>query len=202
MSSVNNLSDLRTPRGVSTEFLNHEPYQRGPYYFVHPQAVVSDSVIGKGSRIWQFASVIRGTILGENCNVAHGACLDGPRFGDRCIISHNVAMGPGFVIGNDTFVGPGVVFCNDVWPSVSKEGWSLKEFQEGFVTIRVGDRVMIGANATILPGIIIGNDAAVAAGATVERNIPGGHLYRRDGSIIPVPNRRTRMREAPKQCLP
>jgi UDP-2-acetamido-3-amino-2,3-dideoxy-glucuronate N-acetyltransferase len=168
-------------------------------YFVHPNAICSSSSVGRGTRIWQFASVIRGTVLGEDCNVAHGACLDGPVFGDRCIISHNVAMGPGFRIDDDTFLGPGVVFCNDIWPTVAKEGWDLKAFQDGFVTIKVGKRCMIGTNATILPGVTIGDDAGVAAGAVCDKNVPDGYLFMRDGSLrrMPPPARRKRMKAAP-----
>lgn len=164
-------------------------------YFVHPEALVDNTCqIGKGTRIWQFASVIRGTILGEDCNVAHGACLDGPRFGDRCIISHNVAMGPGFLVHDDVFLGPGVVFCNDVWPSVKKDGWSLEVFQNGAITIEVMSEVMVGANATILPGVRIGKGAVVAAGAVVTQSIPEGMVWTRDGKLRAKPKRMVRMK--------
>ena len=162
-------------------------------HFVHPQAnvdPVGKVTIGQRTRIWQFASVIRGTILGDDCNVAHGACLDGPWFGDRCIICHNVAMGPGFKIGDDVFIGPGVVFCNDMWPSTKKDfgqGWSIEPFQQGQVTIEVGSGAIIGANATILPGIRIGKGSVVAAGAVVAGNIPEGMLWTREGSVRTIP---------------
>jgi len=169
-------------------------------YFVHGAAEVDNTVsVGAGTRIWQFATVIRGTILGEGCNVAHGACLDGPVFGDRCIISHNVAMGPGFQIGDDVFLGPGVVFCNDAWPSTKKDGWSLSVFQKGAITIKVGSGSIIGANATLLPGINIGEGAVIAAGAVVTKDVPAGHLFARDGTLRPAPPeaRRRRMKLLP-----
>lgn len=184
---------------VSAQTRNHDDlkYDRDLYY-VNPWAVIDTSVkIGRGTRIWQFASVIRGTVLGEDCNVAHGACLDGPVFGDRCIICHNVAMGPGFKIGNDVFVGPGVVFCNDAWPTTSKEGWSLAAFQKGDNTILVGDGSSIGANATVLPGVKIGKNCMIAAGAVVNRDVPDFGLFCRDGSIRDKPIIRERMRLLP-----
>lgn len=157
---------------------------------IHPLAFVDDTVsIGKGTRIWQFASVIRGTRLGENCNVASGATLDGPRFGNRCIICHNVAMGPGFWFGDDVFVGPNVTICNDAWPATHTRGFDQAALRAGyapFVTVRVGDGVAIGANAVVLPGVVIGNHAVVAAGAVVDRAIPADHLLRRSGEIVSI----------------
>src|SRR3954464_5669015 len=123
-----------------------------PSAFIHERALADDSVsIGARSRVWQFASVIRGTVLGEDCTVASSATLDGPVFGDRCIISQGVAMGPGFLIGDDVFIGPNVTVCNDRWPRTYKTGFELKTFQSGFITVRIHNWVSIGANAVILP---------------------------------------------------
>lgn len=168
-----------------------------PTAFIHPKAHIEGSQVGARTRVWQFASVIRGTVLGEDCNVAHGACLDGPRFGDRCIIGHNVAMGPGFEIGDDVFIGPGVVFCNDMWPSTHKEGWDIKRFQDGFVTIKIEAGAIIGANAVILPGVMIGAGAVVAAGATCAESVPAGWLWGRAGQINPLPDASLRVRMHP-----
>lgn len=163
-------------------------YTIGEGVFIHEFANVQGPVhIGSGTRIWQFASVIRGTVLGEDCNVAHGACLDGPKFGNRCIISHNVAMGPGFEVGDDTFIGPQVTFCNDMWPTTNKEGWDLKQFQEGFVTVLIGKNCFIGANAVILPGVVLYDNSGVAAGAVCGVNVPSGCYYGRDNELHKIP---------------
>lgn len=170
-----------------------------PTAFIHPLAHVVDSELGARTKVWQFASVTRGTVLGDDCNVAPFAVLDGPKFGNRCIVSMHVAMGPGFELGDDIFVGPGVVFANDAWPIVSKDGFDADALRSGrFVTIRVCDGASIGANAVILPGITIGMCAVIAAGAVVDRNVPTGMLFRRDGEVIPAKSRfdRRRMREA------
>jgi carbonic anhydrase/acetyltransferase-like protein (isoleucine patch superfamily) len=74
-------------------------------------------------------------VLGADCNVASGATLDGPVFGDRCIISQGVAMGPGFLIGDDVFIGPNVTVCNDRWPRTTRTV-SISKLQRGFVTVR------------------------------------------------------------------
>jgi acetyltransferase-like isoleucine patch superfamily enzyme len=165
---------------------------------IHEKAEVSDDVkIGAHTRVWQFASVIRGTVLGEDCNVASGALLDGPRFGDRCIICQNVAMGPGFLFGDDCFVGPNVTICNDAWPVTSKEGFDIERFRNGFWTVIVKDGASIGANAVVLPGVTIGAGSMVAAGAVVDRNVPDHSVFTRDGQIRALPGRMpTRMRPA------
>jgi UDP-2-acetamido-3-amino-2,3-dideoxy-glucuronate N-acetyltransferase len=158
---------------------------------IHGLALVEDSEIGPRTRVWQFASVIRGTRLGADCNVASCATLDGPVFGNRCIISQGVAMGPGFLFGDDIFIGPNVTICNDRWPRVSKLGFDAEAFRRGDFTVVVKDGATIGANAVVLPGVIIGRRVMVAAGAVVDRDVPDDHLFRRDGSIVPFNPRRS-----------
>lgn len=168
--------------------------------FIHPKAHVEGAGIGARTKVWQFASVIRCAVIGADCKIAAKAGIDGSRIGDRCIISENAFIDPGMKIGNDVFIGPNVALCNDAWPRVGKDGW----FDPGVlirgdvvVTI-VEDGASIGANATVLPGIRIGKDAMIAAGAVVERDVPAGHLYKRDGSITPIDKSRPvrRMRVA------
>lgn len=157
---------------------------------IHALALVDpNATVGARTRIWQFASVIRGTVLGDDCNVASGATLDGPKFGDRCIICQGAALGPGFLLGDDCFVGPNVTFCNDRWPLTDKEGFDISPFQAGFFTVLVGHRVSIGANVVVLPGVLIGAGSMIAAGAVVERDVPEATLHRRDGSLVPLDGR-------------
>lgn len=153
-----------------------------PTAFVHPKAHVEDATIGPRCKVWQFASVIRGTVLGADCNVASGATLDGPVFGDRCKISQGVAMGPGFLFGDDVFVGPNVTICNDRWPRVDQDGFDIEVLRAKYA-VMVLNGASIGANAVVLPGVRIGAGAMIAAGAVVNRSVPAGHLFRRDGRI-------------------
>jgi len=169
-----------------------------PTAFIHPQALVSNSFIGARTKVWQFASVIRGTHLGEDCVVASGATLDGPWFGDRCIISPGVDIGPGFLIGDDIFLGPNVVLCNDAWPCYSKDGFDAELLREDFVTVQIKNGASIGANAVVLPGVTIGKRAMVSAGAVVKTSVPDNHLFMRDGTLLKIKTewRQRRMREA------
>lgn len=182
--------------------------QVDPAAFVHPSALVEGASIGARSRIWQFASVIRGARIGEDCNIASGACIDGSVIGDRSIVCQNVAMGPGFLIGKGCFIGPGVVLCNDMWPRASKEGWSIEPFQQGAVAIVIKDGASMGANSSALPGIVIGKNAFIAAGAVATKDVPDDHILTREGQIKPLPENifQRRMRlvqhtDSAKNCL-
>jgi UDP-2-acetamido-3-amino-2,3-dideoxy-glucuronate N-acetyltransferase len=157
-----------------------------PTAFIHAKAHVEASTIGAGCRIYQFASVTRGTVLGERCTVWPFALLDGSRFGKRCKIASGVAVGAGFMFGDDCFVGPNVTFCNDLWPATHNDGFDCDLFRRGSWTVVVGNQVAIGANAVVLPGVTIGHRAMIAAGAVVSRNVEESHLYRRDGTSEPI----------------
>lgn len=165
---------------------------------IHRMAFVDGATIGPRTRVWQFASAIRGARLGADCNVASCATLDGPWFGDRCIISQGVAMGPGFLVGSDVFIGPNVTICNDRWPATSKDGFLPDLLRSDFVAVHIKDYASIGANAVVLPGVTIGRRAMVAAGAVACVNVPDDHLLQRSGDLIKIKPewRAKRMREA------
>lgn len=154
--------------------------------FIHPLAHVEGVVIGARTKVWQFASVTRGTVLGEDCSVSPHAMLDGSVYGDRVVISGGVMAGDGFVVGNDVFLGPNVTLCNDRWPTASKAGYRADLLRRGFVTVRVGAGASIGANAVVLPGVTIGSRAMVAAGAAARYDVPDNYLLRRDGAMMPI----------------
>jgi UDP-2-acetamido-3-amino-2,3-dideoxy-glucuronate N-acetyltransferase len=170
-----------------------------PAAFVHPKAHVEGSTVGARTKVWQFASIVCGTVIGADCTVGAGVVLSGPVFGDRCKISSGVVMGPGFKIGDGVFVGPNVVFANDVWPEFSVEGYDDRLLRSGDRwAVIIGNGASIGANAVVLPGVCIGAGAVVAAGAVVDRDLPDGTLWSRDGGTrgVPVNRRSRRMRFA------
>ena len=155
--------------------------------FIHPKAHVdSDVVLGEGTRVWQFASITRGTVLGEDCSVSPFAMLDGSVYGDRVIISGGVMAGAGFKVGSDVFLGPNVVLCNDCWPFATKDGYRDDLLRDGeHWAVIIEDGACIGAGAVILPGVRVGSGAVIAAGAVVERDVPAGVVYRRNGYTSP-----------------
>lgn len=160
---------------------------------IHPKAHVEGATVGARTRVWQFATVIRGAVLGEDCNVASCVTLDGPRLGDRCIVSPGVDIGPGFWIGDDVFLGPNVVLCNDRWPRTEKAGFDVCAFAAGRCSVIVGSGASIGANAVVLPGVVIGAGAMVAAGSRVTRDVPPGHLWCSSDVVKPIANERARL---------
>lgn len=156
--------------------------------FISPLAMVHPGVkIGARTRVWPFASVIRGSEIGDDCSIATCAIVDGCRLGDRVIVSHGAFLDPGMVIGDDVFIGPHVCFCNDPWPKSSKVGWfeSKDLFGPDRVTVTlVSDNASIGAGAILMPGIRIGSNAMVAAGSVVTKSVGPDMLYKRDGSMV------------------
>ncbi|WP_109661133.1 DapH/DapD/GlmU-related protein [Mesorhizobium loti] len=164
---------------------------------IHPLAHIDASIveIGEGTKIWQFASVIRGARIGKDCIIGASAQIDGASIGNDCHIQNGVSIPHGVDIGDSVFVGPGAVFCNDMWPDATKDGIDHEVIAAG-CTIRVEDGASIGANATILPGVIIGAGAFVAAGAVVTKNVPPNMVWRRNGwtGAFPDGYRSRRMR--------
>lgn len=157
---------------------------------IHPQAQVdADVVIGVGTRVWQFASIIRGASIGAGCNIASCAIVDGAIVGDRCLIGHGTQVHPGTKIGQRVFVGPGVICCNDQWPSVCKDGFDAAALLAGErSTVILDDGAVIGAGAIILPGFRVAAGAMVAAGVVCDRDVPAGTVLRRDGTLGRVPD--------------
>lgn len=154
---------------------------------IHPLALVDETcTIGAGSKVWQFASLTRGVVLGMDCSVAPGAMLDGCTFGDRCLIGPSVSMGPGFLVEDDVFIGPSVTFANDCWPTTVKAGFDVEALRSGRHAVIVEDRASIGANAVILPGVRIRSGAMIAAGAVVTRDVEPGCLFTREGVMRPI----------------
>ena len=165
---------------------------------IHPLAHVEHSQLGEGTKVWQFASVIRGSKTGLNCNIASCAIIDGAVLGDDCLIGHGSSVHPGTKIGHRVFVGPCVIFCNDMWPRVSKEGFDINALLSGnWTSIRVENDVSIGAGCVVLPGVLIGEGSVIAAGSRVDRSVPAHSLQKPSGEIVKLaPRVPDRMRDA------
>lgn len=155
--------------------------------FIHPLAVVHDVCeIGAGTKIWQFASLLRGAKLGRDCIMASGACFDGSVAGDRTILCHNLAAGPGFLLGNDVFIAPNVTFANDAWPRAHKIGFDPKQFDGTRWAIVIEDGATVGAGAVVLPGVRIDKNAMIGAGAVVSKDVPADHMILSNGVCFPI----------------
>jgi UDP-2-acetamido-3-amino-2,3-dideoxy-glucuronate N-acetyltransferase len=145
---------------------------------IHPLALVhADCEIGEGTRVWQFASVLRGARIGKHSSVGACSVVDGSRLGDRARIGHGAQVHPGVVSGSDLFLGPGAILCNDPWPWLDNQDFDLEALIEGrSVAVVCEDRVTIGAGAIILPGVRLGAGSVVGAGVIVRRDVPAGQI--------------------------
>lgn len=138
-------------------------------FFQHPNALVETKSIGRGSRIWAFAHVLPGAVIGVEANICDNVFIENDvTVGDRVTIKCGVQLWDGVRIEDDVFIGPNATFTNDPFPR------SKKDFL-GQLT-RVCSGATIGANATILPGLTIGRKAMVAAGAVVTRDVPANAI--------------------------
>ena len=135
--------------------------------FIHETAVIDDGArIGNGTRIWHFCHVMAGAIIGEDCNIGQNVFIDnGAIVGNRVKIQNNVSVYNRVILAEDVFVGPSVVFTNVINPR------SFIERKDEFLPTLVKKGTSIGANATILCGIIIHEFAMIGAGAVVTSNV-------------------------------
>ncbi len=135
-------------------------------HFVHPQALCESTQIGKGTRIWAFAHVLPGAVIGRECNICDHVFIENDvRVGDRVTVKCGVQLWDGIELEDDVFVGPNATFTNDKYPR-------SKQYPKAFPRTIVRRGASIGANATILPGVTIGEKAMIAAGAIVTRDVP------------------------------
>ena len=136
-------------------------------FFVHPTAEVSDdALVGSGTRVWHQAQVREKAKIGKKCILGKGVYIDyGVVVGDNVKIQNHSSVYRGVTIEDDVFVGPGVCFTNDLHPRASI--WDPEKAVE--TKIRKG--ASIGANATILCGITIGEHAMVGAGSVVTKDV-------------------------------
>lgn len=138
---------------------------------IHSLADVQSINIGEGTSIWQFSIVLKGAKIGGNCNINCQVFIE-----NDVVIGNNVTIKPGVQIWDgvsledDVFVGPNVTFTNDLFPKSKNKDFELKK-----TIVKKG--ASIGANATILAGITIGENSLIGAGSVVTKNIPENTVW-------------------------
>lgn len=132
---------------------------------IHPLSDVQSAEIGSGTNVWQFCVVLPNAKIGENCNICSHCFIENDVIiGNNVTIKCGVQIWDGMRIGDDVFIGPNVTFCNDRYPKSRNKEWKLEP-----VIIKKGS--VIGANATNLPGVTIGENAVIGAGAVVTKDV-------------------------------
>jgi UDP-2-acetamido-3-amino-2,3-dideoxy-glucuronate N-acetyltransferase len=149
--------------------------------FVHPTAVVdSGARIGDGTKVWHFCHVMANAEIGENCTLGQNVFVaNNVRIGSHVKIQNNVSVFEGVILEDYVFCGPSMVFTNVKTPRAShpRKGGS------NYIVTRVKHGATIGANATVLAGVTIGEWAVVGAGAVVTKDV-GAHAL-----VLGVPAR-------------
>jgi UDP-2-acetamido-3-amino-2,3-dideoxy-glucuronate N-acetyltransferase len=152
-----------------------------PAPFIHESAYVDDGArIGNGTKVWHFCHVMPGAVIGERCNLGQNVVvMPGTKLGNNVKVQNNVSIYEGVELEDDVFCGPSMVFTNVINPRshVSRKD----EYRRTLV--RRG--ASIGANATIVCGVTLGEYAFVGAGAVVTHDVPAYAV------VTGVPARRT-----------
>jgi UDP-2-acetamido-3-amino-2,3-dideoxy-glucuronate N-acetyltransferase len=133
---------------------------------IHPLSDVQSAAIGAGTRVWQFVVVLPGAKIGQDCNICSHCLIENDVVvGDRVTVKSGVQLWDGLRVGDDVFIGPNASFTNDRFPRSQQK-------PEKFLVTTIHNGASIGAGAVILPGVVIGSKAMVAAGAVVTRSVP------------------------------
>ena len=135
--------------------------------FIHPSAVVDDGAsVGEGTRIWHFCHIMPGgrigrdCVLGQNVFVANRGVL-----GDRVKVQNNVSIYDDVICEDDVFLGPSCVLTNVINPR------AFVERKDEYLTTRIKRGATVGANATVVCGVVLGEYCFVAAGAVVTKDV-------------------------------
>src|SRR3954468_12949072 len=137
-------------------------------YFAHPTAIIDEPCqIGAGTKVWHFAHICAGAKIGEKCIFGQNTMVaGGVDIGSNVKVQNNVAIYTGTIIEDDVFLGPSCVLTNVTNPRSQINRHALYEK----TTIRRG--ATVGANATIVCGVILGRYCFIAAGAVVTKDVP------------------------------
>lgn len=132
---------------------------------IHPSADVQSNRIGGGTRIWQYVVILPEAQVGTDCNICSHCFIENKVIiGNRVVIKCGVQIWDGITLKDEVFIGPNVTFTNDKFPRAKHRKPPEKTCVEKGASI--------GANATILCGITIGENAMVGAGAVVTKDVP------------------------------
>lgn len=133
---------------------------------IHPLSDVQSSQIGVGTRVWQYVVILPGAVIGQDSNICSHCLIENDvKVGDRVTLKSGVQLWDGICLEDDVFIGPNVTFTNDPFPR-------SRQYPDHFPRTVVKRGASIGANATILPGLTIGEGAMVGAGSVVTRDVP------------------------------
>jgi UDP-2-acetamido-3-amino-2,3-dideoxy-glucuronate N-acetyltransferase len=136
--------------------------------FVHPTAEVDETAsVGPGCFVWNWTRIREGATIGAGTKIGQGVYVDhGVALGEGCKVQNGVSVFAGVTCGDFVFLGPHVTFTNDLYPrAAAGDEWTL-------VPTTIEDHVSVGANATIICGVVLGRGCMVGAGSVVTSDVP------------------------------
>jgi len=138
---------------------------------IHPFSEVQTDNIGENTSIWQFCVILKNAQIGNNCNINCNVFIENEVvIGDHVTIKPGVQIWDGITVEDHVFIGPNVTFTNDHFPKSQNKSFVLRK-----TLIKKG--ASIGANATILGGLTIGDNSLVGAGSVVTKDIPANEVW-------------------------
>ncbi len=148
--------------------------------YIHPTAVCESKDVGAGTRVWAFAHVLAGAVIGRNCNIGDHVYIEGgARIGNGVVVKNQVLIWEGVTIRDDAFIGPGVIFTNDRHPRSRRLAEAADRYNDKdnwLASTTVCHGASIGAGAILLSGLTVGRYACVGAGAVVTRDVDDHRL--------------------------
>jgi len=136
-------------------------------FYAHETTIIDDHAkIGAGTKIWHFSHILGHVEMGQNCSLGQN-CVVGPRvkIGNGVKIQNNVSIYEGVICEDDVFLGPSMVFTNVINP----RSFIVRKHEFKKTVLKKG--CSIGANATIVCGVTIGEYALIGAGSTVTKDV-------------------------------
>ena len=138
---------------------------------IHHSSDIQTKNIGKNTNVWQYCVILPDAKIGENCNICSHVFIENDvNIGDNVTIKCGVQLWNGITIEDDVFIGPNVTFCNDRYPKSKNTNFKLEK-------ILITKGASIGANSTILPGVTIGENAMIAAGSVIVKDVPANTTF-------------------------
>ncbi len=133
---------------------------------IHNLSDVKTKNIGNNTNIWQFCVIFENSVIGNNCNICAGVLIENDVIiGDNVTVKSGVQLWDGVKLEDDVFIGPNVTFTNDLVPRSKSRTTPFKK-----IIVKKG--ASIGANSTIIAGILIGEYSFIGAGSVVTKSIP------------------------------
>ena len=137
---------------------------------IHPLADVQSDQIGKDTQVWQYSIILKGARIGCSCNInCHTFIERDVQIGNSVTVKSGVYLWDGIVIEDYVFIGPNVTFTNDKWPR-------SKNYPIAFQKTLIKHHASIGAAATILGGVTVGEFAMIGANSLITRDVPARSL--------------------------